>query len=456
MVTAAALAHVSRLPVLFLPGDVFASRRLDPVLQQIEGDFGDGTISANDSFRPVSRYFDRLVRPESCSMPCRRPARPCRCCATCAARSRWLSAGGCAGQAFDYQERFFQRHVWRIPSARADRAEIASLGRNPAEIGCATNRCRRRRRLRGRGGGAWPISRKSMAFRGAVTCQAGQRHIGVGCTRWRWALSASPASLVANAAAENADRPGRSALDCRISPRVRGHCSRAEARAGQRRRVRRPQARGGRGSGRRRRSTGANSMPGWPTGPRRRLGPAPRRPSSTAGMRHGARRPRRRQAATARFHPTRKLSERCGAHSDEHAVVVGLTGGPARGAPHKLVAEPRSPAVTTLEYGYSCMGYEIAGGLGVKLAEPQRDVYCDGRRRQLPDVEFEAGDLGLAWSEARRRAARQPPDSGALTGCSRRPGARRSTIFLADASFKSTLPPMQRASGSLRWRKWPG
>ena len=63
MVTAAAVAHVNRLPVLFLPGDVYASRRPDPVLQQVE-DFGDGTVTANDCFRPVSRYFDRITRPE--------------------------------------------------------------------------------------------------------------------------------------------------------------------------------------------------------------------------------------------------------------------------------------------------------------------------------------------------------------------------------------------------------
>ena len=63
MVTAAAVAHVNRLPVLFLPGDVFAGRGPDPVLQQVE-DFADGTVSANDCFRPVSRYFDRIQRPE--------------------------------------------------------------------------------------------------------------------------------------------------------------------------------------------------------------------------------------------------------------------------------------------------------------------------------------------------------------------------------------------------------
>jgi 3D-(3,5/4)-trihydroxycyclohexane-1,2-dione acylhydrolase (decyclizing) len=63
LVTAAGLAHVSRLPVLFLPGDVFAIRAPDPVLQQVE-DFQDGTVTANDCLRPVSRYFDRITRPE--------------------------------------------------------------------------------------------------------------------------------------------------------------------------------------------------------------------------------------------------------------------------------------------------------------------------------------------------------------------------------------------------------
>src|SRR5438132_13170492 len=63
MVTAAAVAHANRLPVLLLPGDIFAGRRPDPVLQQIEA-FGDPTISVIDCFRPVSRYFDRITRPE--------------------------------------------------------------------------------------------------------------------------------------------------------------------------------------------------------------------------------------------------------------------------------------------------------------------------------------------------------------------------------------------------------
>src|SRR6201997_3578034 len=62
LLTAAALAHVNRLPVLFLPGDIFVSRDPDPVLQQLE-DFSDGGVSANDAFKPLSRYFDRIVHP---------------------------------------------------------------------------------------------------------------------------------------------------------------------------------------------------------------------------------------------------------------------------------------------------------------------------------------------------------------------------------------------------------
>src|SRR5436190_4107942 len=63
MVTAAAVAHVIRLPVLLLPGDIFVSRAPDPVLQQVE-DFHDSGISANDCLKPVSRYFDRIVHPQ--------------------------------------------------------------------------------------------------------------------------------------------------------------------------------------------------------------------------------------------------------------------------------------------------------------------------------------------------------------------------------------------------------
>lgn len=62
LLTAAALAHVNRLPVLLLPGDVFVTRAPDPVLQQLEAEH-DGGVSVNDAFKPLSRYFDRIVHP---------------------------------------------------------------------------------------------------------------------------------------------------------------------------------------------------------------------------------------------------------------------------------------------------------------------------------------------------------------------------------------------------------
>ena len=111
MVTAAALAHVNRLPVLFLPGDVYASRRPDPVLQQIE-DFSDATVSANDFFRPVSRYFDRITRPEQIIDALPRAmgilTDPALCGPVTLALCQDVQA-----EAYDYSESFFTPRVWR-------------------------------------------------------------------------------------------------------------------------------------------------------------------------------------------------------------------------------------------------------------------------------------------------------------------------------------------------------
>ena len=94
MVTGAALATINRLPVLLLPGDIFASRGPDPVLQQLEAAH-DGTLSVNDCFRPVSRYFDRIVasRADNAGRP-RRDAR-----AHEPGRDRRRDAGASAGRA---------------------------------------------------------------------------------------------------------------------------------------------------------------------------------------------------------------------------------------------------------------------------------------------------------------------------------------------------------------------
>jgi 3D-(3,5/4)-trihydroxycyclohexane-1,2-dione acylhydrolase (decyclizing) len=122
LVTAAALAHVNRLPVLLLPGDVFANRIPDPVLQQIE-DFGDGTVSVNDCFRPVSRYFDRISRPEQIVPALARALAvltdPAECGPVTLALCQDVQA-----EAFDYPESFFEERVWAQRRPRPDLHEL--------------------------------------------------------------------------------------------------------------------------------------------------------------------------------------------------------------------------------------------------------------------------------------------------------------------------------------------
>ena len=124
MVTAAAVAHVNRLPVLFLPADVFANRLPDPVLQQVE-DFADGTVSANDCFRPVSRYFDRITRPEQIVPALKRAMNVLTDPAMCGPVTLSLCQDVQA-EAFDYPESFFDEHVWVPRRPEPDKRELAA------------------------------------------------------------------------------------------------------------------------------------------------------------------------------------------------------------------------------------------------------------------------------------------------------------------------------------------
>jgi 3D-(3,5/4)-trihydroxycyclohexane-1,2-dione acylhydrolase (decyclizing) len=121
-VTAAAVAHVNRIPVLLLPGDTFASRAPDPVLQQVEN-FQQGDISANDCFRPVSRYFDRINRPEQLLTALPRAIQvmtdPANCGPVCLALPQDVQA-----HAFDYPSSFFAPEVIRFRRPPADAGEL--------------------------------------------------------------------------------------------------------------------------------------------------------------------------------------------------------------------------------------------------------------------------------------------------------------------------------------------
>ena len=123
LATAAALAHVNRLPVLLLPGDVFASRAPDPVLQQVES-FADGLVSANDCLRPVSRYFDRITRPEQLLQALPKAMSVLTDPADCGP----VTLGLCQdvqAEAWDYPESFFKPRLWSVRRIHPDQGELS-------------------------------------------------------------------------------------------------------------------------------------------------------------------------------------------------------------------------------------------------------------------------------------------------------------------------------------------
>ena len=138
MVTAAATATANNIPVLILPGDVYACRQPDPVLQQIE-QTNDLSISTNDAFRAVCRYWDRIVRPEQLMSAMISAFRvltdPANTGAVCIAIPQDVE-----GEAYDYPESFFEKRVWRLarrlPEAEAiaDAAAVIRAAKKPLLI----------------------------------------------------------------------------------------------------------------------------------------------------------------------------------------------------------------------------------------------------------------------------------------------------------------------------------
>ncbi|WP_086784308.1 3D-(3,5/4)-trihydroxycyclohexane-1,2-dione acylhydrolase (decyclizing) [Streptomyces caniscabiei] len=123
LVTGAALATINHLPVLLLPGDIFATRPADPVLQQLEVPYA-GDISVNDTLRPVSRYFDRITRPEALIPAALQAMRvltdPVETGAVTLALPQDVQA-----EAYDWPEEFFAERTWTVRRPAADVAELA-------------------------------------------------------------------------------------------------------------------------------------------------------------------------------------------------------------------------------------------------------------------------------------------------------------------------------------------
>jgi 3D-(3,5/4)-trihydroxycyclohexane-1,2-dione acylhydrolase (decyclizing) len=138
MVTAAAVAHTNRLPVLLLAGDYYVSRAPDPVLQQVER-FDDPTVSVNDAFKPVTRYWDRITRPEQIIQSLPQAVATMLDPADCGPAFLGLCQDTQA-EAFDYPVRFFEPRVHRIPRPRADveqlkqAAQLLKAARKPLII----------------------------------------------------------------------------------------------------------------------------------------------------------------------------------------------------------------------------------------------------------------------------------------------------------------------------------
>lgn len=367
MVTAAALAHVNRLPVLLMPGDVYASRRPDPVLQQVE-DFGDGTVSANDCFRPVSRYFDRLVRPEQLLDALPRAMAtlldPVNCGPATLAFCQDVQA-----EAFDYPASFFDRRVWRARKPQAEARDIDALA--------SAIRAAKAPLLIAGGGVLYAGAEQILSQVAKATgLPVAETQAGKGALAWDHPSALGSigvtGSSAANEAAANAD------LAVGIGTRLQDFTS------GSRTLFER--------AGAKLIQVNVAAHDAYKHGADALIGDAASVLEALAKNLEGWQAPGAwRDANAGRVAVWSKAVDAATAapkaqalpsdaqvigtvqrNSDENTVVVCAAGG-LPGELHKLWRTAK-PGGYHLEYGFSCMGYEIAGGLGVKIAAPERDV----------------------------------------------------------------------------------
>lgn len=367
MVTGAALATVNRLPVLLLPGDIFANRSVAPVLQQLE-DPRTQDISVNDCFRPVSRYWDRVNRPEQLITALPEAMRVLTSPAETGAVTLALPQDTQA-EAFDYPESLFEPRVWIVPRPRAD---VALLRRAAAMIRAS------KAPLIIAGGGVHysDATAALMQFVSQTGIPVGETQAGKGALPYNHPLNLGAVGVTgtpgANIIARDADVV--IAIGTRLSdfttasktafqnPAVRFIAINiAEFDAAKHTAL--PLAADARAT---LEELGA-LLTGYDTGAEYRD--------------LAARLNQEWDAEVERLYhlehgPPISQSEVIGAVntiSGPRDVVV-CAAGSLPGDLHKLW-RTRDPRGYHLEYGYSCMGYEIAGGLGVKMADPTREVY---------------------------------------------------------------------------------
>jgi len=372
MVTAAAVAHVNRLPVLLLPGDVFQSRAPDPVLQQIE-DFHHGDLSANDTFRPVTRYFDRITDPRQILSALPRAIQvmtdPALCGPVCLALPQDVQT-----QAFDCPDDFLHPGLIRFRRPPAEASELAAAA---ALLRSA------KRPLIIAGGGvlysqAWSALRSFAEQHGipVTETQAGKSSLP-----WDHPLNLGAVGVTgspaANAMAVDADvvlAIGTRLQDFTTGSHALFPTARllslnvnaldadkwgsfgllADAQSGL---AQLEQA-----------LTGWAASPDWTTRAHAESARWRTRVAElTTAVPQGVL-PYDAEVIGA----VRDSAQAHGQDSGTHDIAI-CAGGTLPGEMHKLW-QAGGPGNYHAEYGYSCMGYEIAGGLGVKMARPDKEV----------------------------------------------------------------------------------
>jgi 3D-(3,5/4)-trihydroxycyclohexane-1,2-dione acylhydrolase (decyclizing) len=366
MVTAAAVAHVNRLPVLLLPGDVFASRRPDPVLQQIE-DFSDATVSANDCFRPVSRYFDRITRPEQIVPALDRAIAVLTDPADCGP----VTLAFCQDvqtEAFEVPAHLLEPRLWTPRRPRPDKTEL--------DAAVAAIRAAKRPLIIAGGGVLYSEAEEVLAHFSACHCvpvaetQAGKSSIPIGHPLNLGSIGVTGTSA-ANEAAAEAD------LIIAVGTRLADFTTASWALFGDPARRLLSINVCAFDAGKHR----AQTLLGDARETLHELGDALMGWAVAAGWTAKAKAARERwdEAAARYTAPSNAVlpsdAQVIGAvqrQAHEHDVLVCAAGG-LPGELHKHW-HAGAPGGYHLEYGYSTMGYEIAGGLGVKMADPSRDV----------------------------------------------------------------------------------
>jgi 3D-(3,5/4)-trihydroxycyclohexane-1,2-dione acylhydrolase (decyclizing) len=366
MVTGAALATVNRIPVLLLPGDVFATRAAGPLLQELE-DPRTLDVSVNDCLRPVSRYFDRIWRPEQLPAALLQAMRVLTDPAETGAVTIALPQDT-AAEAYDWPDGLFDDRVWRIPRPRPE----------PQALAEAAHAIRRSRRPLLVAGGGVHYSDATAALR-ALAEQTGipvaETQAGKGALPYDHPAAAgaigATGTTAANATAREADLvigvgtrwTDFTTASNSLFPPAAGYISvnvagfDAAKRSGQSLVA----------DARAALEDLAACLQGWQVD-RGYAGDVRSRAAAWDAVVE--------RAYHLGHRPLPAQSEVIGAVNDASGPrdVVVCAAGSMPGDLHKLW-RTRDPKGYHVEYGYSCMGYEIAGGLGVKLAAPDREVY---------------------------------------------------------------------------------